>query len=210
MGLSFGIITIPPLTQLCVDIYGWQGTALLLSGANLHLIVCGALLRPFSLQGERKILEANDRCQDAMPRQYNSNSNARENSLTSKLVYYLDLYLFIDFEFISMLVYNCGSGYCMTGWLIYLVPHAVELGIQPYYASLLATYGGIGNLLACIVYPVSKLIISDKMTLYISSILVALAFAIDPVISRYYSYQGLASLAVIFVFATRFGFNGCV
>ena len=100
-----------------------------------------------------------------------------------------------------MLVYNCGSGYCMTGWLIYLVPHAIELGIQPYNASILATYGGIGNLLACIVYPVLKLIISDKMTLYLSTVLATLAFVLDPVISRYNSYPGLASLAIMFVFS---------
>ena len=55
VGLSFGIIAIPPLTQFCLDLYGWQGTALLLAGANLHLVMCGALLRPFSLRGENEI-----------------------------------------------------------------------------------------------------------------------------------------------------------
>ncbi|XP_072023377.1 monocarboxylate transporter 11-like [Amphiura filiformis] len=132
-GLSLGIMIMPPMTQLLLDIYGWRGTMLLLAGLNLHHIVCGALLKPF--QTDPVELEDNELIKRSKKHQ------VQENSVITNLVHYLDLTLFTNADFVALLVYMLCSGYCFTGWLIYLVPHAMELGYQSYKSSLLATIG---------------------------------------------------------------------
>ncbi|XP_072040510.1 monocarboxylate transporter 13-like [Amphiura filiformis] len=193
-GLSLGIMIMPPMTQLLQDIYGWRGTMLLLAGLNLHRLVCGALLQP--LQTDPVELEDKDFFKRSRKRQL------QENSVITNLVHYLDLSLFTDAEFISMLVYRLCSGYCFTGWLIYLVPHTMELGFQPYESSFLATIGGFGNLLAAILYPILKICTPDKTILYLATFIITFALGLDPLVSSYHSYIGLAFLSCIYVLAT--------
>ncbi|XP_072044768.1 monocarboxylate transporter 13-like [Amphiura filiformis] len=192
-GLSIGVMIMPPMTQLLQDIYGWRGTMLLLAGLNLHLIVCGALLKPF--QTDSLEFEDNE------PFQTSSKNLTPKKSAVTNLVHYLDLTLFANADFVSMLVYNLGSGYCFTGWLIYLVPHAMELGFQPYESSFLATIGGIGNLLASILYPILKMCTPDKASLYLTTLMSTFALGLDPLVSSYHSYVGLAFLSGMFVLA---------
>ncbi|XP_071434731.1 monocarboxylate transporter 5 isoform X2 [Pithys albifrons albifrons] len=45
MGLTF---LMAPLTQLLLDLYGWQGTLLIFGGISLHLVPSNLLLRPIS------------------------------------------------------------------------------------------------------------------------------------------------------------------
>jgi len=73
--------------------------------------------------------------------------------LLDKVIYYLDLKLFIDINFLSMFWYIICDGYCLTGWLIYLVPYAVEKEVNPYKAAALATFGGTGNLIGNGLFP---------------------------------------------------------
>ena len=35
----------PLLTQVVIDVYGWRRALLLVGGLNIHLILCGALLK---------------------------------------------------------------------------------------------------------------------------------------------------------------------
>ncbi len=184
------IIVMPLLIQMFLDTYGWRGTMLLLAGLNSNLIMCGALLRPLQTDNvasrDKKTFEI----------QHNHQESTERN-----LFYYLDLVLFTDADFISMLVYSFGSAYCFTGWMIYLVPHALELGFEPYESSFLASIGGIFNFLASICYPIIKMCLSDKFTLYVSTLLMTLALGMDPLVSSYRTYLGLAILSGIFVFA---------
>nr|XP_006815948.1 PREDICTED: monocarboxylate transporter 12-like [Saccoglossus kowalevskii] len=45
-GGAIGIMALPPLYQLLINRYGWKGTMMVLSGINLHIVVCGMLMRP--------------------------------------------------------------------------------------------------------------------------------------------------------------------
>ncbi|NXG12200.1 MOT5 protein, partial [Sakesphorus luctuosus] len=47
MGLTF---LMAPLTQLLLDLYGWQGTLLIFGGISLHLVPSSLLLRPSNTQ----------------------------------------------------------------------------------------------------------------------------------------------------------------
>ncbi|XP_072039691.1 monocarboxylate transporter 13-like [Amphiura filiformis] len=192
-GLSLGIMVMPPMTQLLLYIYGWRGSMLLLAALNLHLIVCGALLKPFHTG--RVELEDNELIKRSKKQQ------EHENLVITNLVHYLDLTLFTDADFVAMLVYILCCGYCFTGWLIYLVPHAMELGFQSYESSFLATIGGFGNLLAAILYPILKICTPDKTTLYLTTLMSTFALGLDPLVSSYHSYIGLAILSCIYVLA---------
>ena len=95
-GISAGIIAIPLLTELLIDIYGWRGSMLLLGGINLHLVVSGALLIPFipdrnNIIKERHSEHAVNNCMDQ--EQFNI-VNEQKSSTVTNLMYYLDLPLF--------------------------------------------------------------------------------------------------------------------
>ncbi|ESO98952.1 hypothetical protein LOTGIDRAFT_231273 [Lottia gigantea] len=47
-GISAGSVLFPPLAKALLDAYGLRGTLLVLGGINLHVLVCGALLRPLN------------------------------------------------------------------------------------------------------------------------------------------------------------------
>uniref|UniRef100_A0A8D0HN70 Solute carrier family 16 member 11 n=1 Tax=Sphenodon punctatus TaxID=8508 RepID=A0A8D0HN70_SPHPU len=47
---SFGL---SPLLRLLADTLGWRGALLVVSALGLHLVVCGVLLRPLVLRGDR-------------------------------------------------------------------------------------------------------------------------------------------------------------
>ena len=63
-------------------------------------------------------------------------ANEQKPSIVANLIYYLDLPLFHNAAFTSMIVYGFGNGYCLTGWLIYLVPFAVDAGLPSYKAVI--------------------------------------------------------------------------
>ncbi|XP_072051497.1 monocarboxylate transporter 13-like [Amphiura filiformis] len=194
-GMAVGIIVMPPLMQLFLDIYGWRGTILLLAGINLHFTVSGALLRPVSTVNDTHIGKIHNN--DYIPLvQRKSNID----SYLANVVYYLDLTLFTDASFLSMLTLYTANGYCLTGWLVYLVPHSIDLGFEPYHASFIATAGGIGNLIASIVYPFMTKTLSPSLLLYIGSLMITLSLAMDPVVSLFHSYIGLALMSIVFGF----------
>ncbi len=58
LGASLSFVTVVPLIQLFLDIFGWRGTMLLLGALLLHLAVCGALIKPPSVSGRQGGYEA--------------------------------------------------------------------------------------------------------------------------------------------------------
>ncbi|XP_072051283.1 monocarboxylate transporter 13-like [Amphiura filiformis] len=195
-GVAIGVMVMPPLTQLFLDIYGWRGSFLLLAGINLYFIVSGAMLRPVSTVNDDAHIGNIPESEYTPLMQRRSNSG----SFLANVVYYLDLTLFTDASFLSLISIYISHGYCLTGWMIYLVPHSIDLGFEPYHASFIATAGGIGNLIACILYPFMAKTLSPSVLLYIASVMVAASLAMDPVVSLFHSYMGLALLSVVFGF----------
>ena len=119
-----------------------------------------------------------------------------QRKCTLNLSYYLDLELFRDSIFITRMVYIFGCGYCNTGWLIYLVPFAVTLGIPPYEAASLATFGGVGQLFGTLIFPFLTRQFSNANILYLTSLLMCLALMLNPLFSILHSYVGLICSAV--------------
>ncbi|XP_072044967.1 monocarboxylate transporter 13-like [Amphiura filiformis] len=198
-GLSIGLMIIPPLTQLLLDIYGWRGTLLILGGLNSHLVVCGALLRPIELTDTDKSINS----------LATKNTLSASTELTNKfetIIQLMDLELFINFRFVCLLCISTAGGYHYTGWVIYFVPHCQNLGFLPFDSAFLATMGGVGNLAGAITFPVAAKYLSGKAILYIAALITTLAFAADPVMSMSHSYFGImgSSFGVNFGFAVTF------
>lgn len=49
-GSGIGTFVLAPVVQLLIDLYSWRGALLVLSAFVANLCVCGALLRPITLQ----------------------------------------------------------------------------------------------------------------------------------------------------------------
>lgn len=49
-GSGIGTFVLAPLVQLLIELYSWRGALLVLSAFVANLCVCGALLRPVTLQ----------------------------------------------------------------------------------------------------------------------------------------------------------------
>lgn len=196
-GTSIGIIVMPLLTQFFITIYGWRGAMLLLGGIKLHCVISGVLLKPVSSALERySRVSADDNTGDL--REISSTKKLNFNFLITNLVFYLDLSLFRNSNFISLVFYQLGNGYLTAGWLIYLVPYAMDIGFYPYKASSLATFGGVGQLLGNFVFPFAIRLLNSRHILYLSSFVLFVALMVAPLASALYSYTGLLFSSLAF------------
>ena len=198
----------PLLTQFLVDVYGCRGTLLILGGINLHSVVSGALLRPLTqkLSDKQDVDNLKKEAQETKS-DFKSIPMETENmeqdqwchrDMCSSLIFYLDLKLFQDVMFLTRMVYCVGYGYCLTGWLIYIVPFAVNIGIPPYQAAFLGTCGGIGTLLGNTLFPFMNRRFSNEHMLYITAVICCLALASNPLFASFHSYVGLVFSSAAF------------
>ena len=205
-GLSVGVMVMPIVTQLFLDSFGWRGTMLILAALNTHIVISGALLRP--LQKHQSDSTKSDNQLNHTKGANNINGNSKSSKehfqITEALVHTFDLTLFTNAECVSLLVAGIGYGYYYTGWLIYLVPHAEDLGFSPYAASALATAGGVGNLVGSCAFPLVAKVLSSKAMLIIFHFIAFVSLAADPILSIGPFYIGLMSAAFVlnFAFAT--------
>ena len=125
-------------------------------------------------------------------------ANEQISSMVKNLIHYLDLTLFQDGVFISMFVYFFGNGYILTGWLIYLVPFAVDVGLPSYKAVSLSSYGGFGTLLGSVLYPLLSERFSSNQILFFFTLNVFLSLVVYPLISAFDSYIGLVFASIVF------------
>ncbi len=184
-GLSLGITVMPLVTEMLLDIYGWRGTVLLLSGISAHGIACGALFKPITLYAP-------------LSTSVETNAEDSRQKLTDYLKNYLDTRIFNNLTFLTCLSLFAGIGFYNTGWVIYVVPHVIEVGFAPYDASLVATIGGFANFIARVSHPLTDMMFSPKVQLYISTFIMASSFAFDVLASSYVSYVGLVACSVGF------------
>lgn len=180
-GCGLGVIVMPVLTQTFLDIYGWRGTLLVLSGISMHYIPCGALIN--------QRLEHNEHKAPLLPSISDNNSNpylTREASSTgcfnpdslreacgiccSPLLTNLP---FLAQVFIPGFVW----GYTLTGWLIYIVSFALSNKVSMRDASIVSTCGGIGQITLRALLPVLNKLMTYRHLMYLSSMLSAISLA---------------------------------
>ena len=194
-GLSVGVMVMPLLTQLFIDIYGWRGAMLIIGAITSHLVASGALLIAV-----KPLDQTENPTESAKLHQQTGSKGNTQNPVIRNLIYYLDFSLFHDANFVSMFIYQFGNGYCLTGWLVYLVPFAVDIGFPSYKAASLSTYGGIGILVGNLLYPVLARKFSSNQNLICSTVIGSVALAFNPLFSTVDSYVWLLFASIVFGF----------
>ena len=195
-------MVMPLLTQLFIDVYGWRGALLLVGGLNLHLILCGALLKTTTASEIYDVSES--RFKDVSESLSTDVSESRSTGIPQtdrKLKYVIDnlgLNLFKSMEFLSLMSVAFGIGYTSVGWTMYLIPHALDVGFEPYDAALLATVGGIGFAVGAAVFPFVSKLLSNEQILCGCSVLTTISFLIDSISAVFYSYVGMMTSCAIF------------
>lgn len=193
-GMSTSVIVMPPLSQFFRDTYGWRGTCLLLSGIGANIVLLSHVFKPLQEEHVERRTE------------YSLVSSQEEQIQTPtrwhrKFIESFDLSLFTDPSYVSLLIISSGNGFTITAWLIFLVPHALDVGFTPYNATAVATAGGVGNTVGNCVYPLLCKVMSNKAILYTSVCVLAASLALDPVASSFYSYAGMVACSFVYGFA---------
>ena len=199
-GMSIGVIVMPPLTQLLLDVYGWKGVLWILGALTFHCIVCGGWikhsekqrLRSSQLHSYRKIKLTES----------GSTQNGPESALSVFNMFSTELLK--NASFFNVLILSAAIGWSYTCWLIYLVPHAEDKHVKSSMAALLGTVGGIGNILGKLLFVVSKKIFSNKSLLYISCGLCSISLGLDPLLT---SFSLLAVSSTVYTFSLGFAYT---
>ncbi|XP_072033395.1 monocarboxylate transporter 12-like [Amphiura filiformis] len=192
-GISIGIVVMPFLTQFLNDVYGWRGALLLLGALNFHSVISGLLLKSTSHHVPDD--------ETAFPLSLNTEKNPAHQQLSRTIAYFVDLELLLNPIVLKRIVYNLGSAYAFVGWMIYLVPNAIDIGISPYRAASLSAIGGIGNLLGNATFPLLKKKLLNEHILYMTTLVVCLSLVGHSFLSLLKSYNGLVVASFTFGFA---------
>lgn len=120
-------VLVSPVFQWLIELYGWQGTLLIIGGLQLNLCVCGALMRPLETV-QKSLQETTDRAKgiddDAtvLPQK-------RKVSFQWFLMGKPELVLYILFAILA------AAGFFIPP--LFLVPFASSLGIDKYWAAMI-------------------------------------------------------------------------
>ncbi|XP_012862790.1 monocarboxylate transporter 11 [Echinops telfairi] len=113
-------LLLAPAVQRLLDSFGWRGALLLLGAVTLHLIPCGALLRPLTLPGDSK-----------------ASSGGPLAALG------LGLFTHPAFAVFALGTTLVGCGYFIP--YVHLAPHALDRGLGGYGAALVVAVAAVGD-----------------------------------------------------------------
>ncbi|KAM3860040.1 monocarboxylate transporter 12-B-like [Diretmus argenteus] len=177
-GSGIGTFVLAPAVQLLIELYSWRGALLILSGFVANLCVCGALLRPITLQEADEEEEEEEQrlgegeSQDA----FSTSSSSPPSSPTSPLVPGNDAssltysqpmrsqrfsscflssqeYRFLllpDFLGLAASFLFLASGCSLP--FVYLVPYALSVGVSHQHAAFLMSILGVIDIVGNITF----------------------------------------------------------
>ena len=156
--LPLAIMASAPLTQLLIDIYGWRGAMLLLSGLNLHYIAAAAVLKP------SQQIQTNYNCisYKRLQNEQDDIKGGRNENICNNLKYLFNVSLLLNGHFLSVLIMNMITGYTFNGWVVYLVSIVQSKGLTAHDAANVASVSGFGAFLIRIILAV----VQGKATYY--------------------------------------------
>uniref|UniRef100_A0AAY4DWA5 Monocarboxylate transporter 13 n=1 Tax=Denticeps clupeoides TaxID=299321 RepID=A0AAY4DWA5_9TELE len=151
-----------PLFQLFVDQYSWRSGLLLLGGLQLHLCVCGALLRPLTQTKETRLgeeegleLEPEDHAETTPDSKFKPVSATSERTcfdFKRRVQRYVDYSLIGSAHF---MVYSMFGLFAALGFFapaLFLVPYARSLGIEEYRSAALLSISAALDLTGRLVF----------------------------------------------------------
>ena len=225
-GSGVGILVLAPLAQVLITNYGWRGALLIIGGLCFNVTVSGALLRPLvsCVPNDEKKRPNGKHYEPLLPNgtDYDDDGVYQNGNMEYMEAQYrqprrsccnstcfstdnLGLSLFKDLSFVTLMIVQFCGRFTYMGWLIYLVPHAIEKGVEPLDAAFLASVAGFTNIIARATHGIfvdRKWLTSTQM-LAMGCILGAVSLLLDPLLLTFWTLlcsslaYGLAS-GVIF------------
>ncbi|XP_061445081.1 monocarboxylate transporter 11 [Rhineura floridana] len=119
MGNGLSSFVLSPFLRLLAESLAWRGALMVTSALGLHLLICGALLRPLALRGDRP---------------------------ASKSVFDLGLFAQRGFGAFSLGLALLSAGYFTP--YIHLEPYGRSLGLGPYEAAMVVSVTALSDALA--------------------------------------------------------------
>ena len=129
---AIGMMVLPPVVQLLIQHYGWRSALLLLGAFNTNTIVCGLLIRPRIQKDHTAYTKLED-----------DGRNENQNQCF-KLFSFLSFFFFDHPKFMIILLAEILTGIINTGWVVFLVPHAISKGFSEQLSAFLSSSGAIG------------------------------------------------------------------
>ena len=209
-GSGVGILVLAPLAQVLIVHYGWRGALLIIGGLCFNVAVSGALLRPLvsTVIREEKKRPNGKHYQPLLPNGADHDDdcvyhNGKMEYLESQVrqpkrswfectccsTENLGLSLFADISFVSLMVVQFCGRFTYMGWLIYLVPHAIEKGVEPLDAAFLASVAGFTNIIARATHGifVDRKWLTSLQMLTMAAVLGAMSLLLDPLLMTYWT-----------------------
>ncbi|XP_068167694.1 monocarboxylate transporter 13 [Antennarius striatus] len=132
-GEPFGSLLLSFLFQWLLEMYGWQGTLLIIGGLQLNVCVCGALMRPREMV--QKMLQENADGQENNPTVL---PQKRKIHFQFSMIKYPPFFLFILFAVFA------GAGILIPP--TFIVPFARSLGADSYWPALILSVMSFADL----------------------------------------------------------------
>ncbi|XP_068007670.1 monocarboxylate transporter 6 [Melanerpes formicivorus] len=158
-GVSLGFTLWPLLSQYLLDDMGWRNTFLIFGGILLNGCVCGAIMRPLQLASDSIPQSPKPGTQpggSAEAAQLSNGASAphpelQQRSRGAACFHTLQKYLAFDIfcQNKGYQIYTIGMIWTMVGFTlphIYLVPYAIQNGVEEQRAALLISIIGLINI----------------------------------------------------------------
>ena len=152
LGSSVGTMVNAPVFQVLLDVYGWKGSFLILGGLLLHLIIFGAAFTT-PLVGAVETDEEDTHCigdentklsackgwtpilnKDDSDKYVKNNIFVRIAQMVTNA---FDLNLFLNTDFLEMVVLFTAHKLCSLAWFVYYTANARAKGATAYQAASL-------------------------------------------------------------------------
>ena len=157
LGASLAMVVFAPLTQVLETAYGWRGTFMVLGGIYLNAMVMGTLLRPKPFKYESPDIEglgystlaADESEKSGSLKNHDANVPECNGLSLSHLCFSvfesMNISMFKDPLFIVYLVVSITVRFVNVAWIIFLVPRALDTGVTPILATVVAIVAGVGD-----------------------------------------------------------------
>ncbi|XP_035198450.1 monocarboxylate transporter 6 isoform X2 [Oxyura jamaicensis] len=158
-GVSLGFTLWPLLSQYMLDEMGWRNTFLIFGGILLNCCVCGAIMRPVQLasgslvQLPRPGEDSGRRAEEAQLSNGASSPHLKYQQQNRKTACFQMLQKYLAFDIFCQnkgyQIYTIGVTWMMMGFVlphVYLVPYAIQNGVEERKAALLISIIGFINI----------------------------------------------------------------
>ncbi|NXH15941.1 MOT6 protein, partial [Bucco capensis] len=158
-GVSLGFTLWPLLSQYLLDEMGWRNTFLIFGGILLNCCVCGAIMRPVQFasgslpQSPKPGEEPGRRPEEAQLSNGASSPHPELQQQSRRTACFQVLQKYLAFDIFCQnkgyRIYTIGVAWTMMGFAlphVYLVPYAIQNGVEERRAALLISIMGFINI----------------------------------------------------------------